>query len=163
MMQRNQESARIVVLGAGLQGNIVVTDLLDPELSPGEKSVIIADYDYNKAKVIGDRFGIHAVQCDVSDHDQLIRTIRGSNVVINCVQYNWNIAVMKACIEVKAHYIDLGGLFHVTRQQFELDQEFRVAGLTAVLGMGSTPGTMNVMAGYAAEQLDTVREAHASH
>jgi saccharopine dehydrogenase-like NADP-dependent oxidoreductase len=68
---------------------------------------------------------------------------------------------MKACLEVKAHYIDLGGLFHVTRKQFELHDEFVKAGLTAVCGMGSTPGTMNVMAGYAANLLDTVSEAHA--
>jgi saccharopine dehydrogenase (NAD+, L-lysine-forming) len=68
---------------------------------------------------------------------------------------------MRACLEVKAHYIDLGGLFHVTRKQFELHDEFVKAGLTAVLGMGSTPGTMNVMAGYAASKLDTIKEAHA--
>ena len=49
----------------------------------------------------------------------------------------------------------------MTRKQFELHEEFKKAGLTAVLGMGSTPGTMNVMAGYAASKLDTVKEAHA--
>ncbi|NLD18686.1 MAG: hypothetical protein GX663_00340 [Clostridiales bacterium] len=57
---------------------------------------------------------------------------------------------MKACLEVYAHYIDLGGLFHVTKKQLELEEDFKKTGLTAVLGMGSTPGTMNVMAGYAA-------------
>jgi len=152
---------KIAVLGAGLQGNIVVTDLCDPILSPGAKDIIICDYDLAKAKNVGERFGIAYSQCDVSDHEQLISVIKGSEIVINCVQYNWNIAIMKACLEIGAHYIDLGGLFHVTRKQFELHDDFRNAGLTAVLGMGSTPGTMNVMAGYAASFLDTVEEAHA--
>ncbi|MEI3518015.1 MAG: hypothetical protein V8R14_00590 [Clostridia bacterium] len=49
----------------------------------------------------------------------------------------------------------------MTKKQLELNDRFREAGLTAVLGMGSTPGTMNVMAGYAASQLDTIEEAKA--
>lgn len=152
---------KLVILGAGLQGGIVATDLCDPQLSPGEKDLTICDYDFAKAKEIADKLRIKALKCDVTDHDALIETIKGANVVINCVQYNWNVDIMRACLEVNAHYIDLGGLFHVTREQFALHEDFKSAGLTAVLGMGSTPGTMNVMAGYAASKLDTVREAHA--
>ena len=152
---------KIVVLGAGIQGNIAVTDLCDQDLSPGHKDIVIADYDYLKAKAVAERLGVGAVHCDVTDHEKLTETIQGADVVINCVQYNWNVDIMKACLKVKAHYIDMGGLFHVTRKQFELHDDFVNAGLTAVLGMGSTPGTMNVMAGYAADQLDTVKEAHA--
>ena len=152
---------KIVVLGAGLQGNIAVTDLCDQQLSPGKKDITVADYDFAKAKDVAERLGVKAAECDVTVHDKLVSVIRGADVVINCVQYNWNIDIMKACLEVKAHYIDMGGLFHVTRKQFELHEDFLKAGLTAVLGMGSTPGTMNVMAGYAASKLDTVREAHA--
>ena len=152
---------KIVLLGAGLQGNICCTDLCDPELSPGEKEITVADYDFEKAKEVADKFGLKAVQLDVRDHDKLIEVITGADVVINCVQYNWNIDIMRACLAVKAHYIDLGGLFHVTKQQLELDEEFKAAGLTAVLGMGSTPGTMNVMGGYAASLLDTIYEGKA--
>lgn len=152
---------KIVVLGAGLQGNIVVTDLSDPVLSPGSKDITICDINFKKAEEIGKRFSIKAVQCDVANHDRLKDVIGGADVVVNCVQYNWNVDIMKACLAVRAHYIDLGGLFHVTRKQFELHEEFLAKDLIAVLGMGSTPGTMNVMAGYGAGRLDTVREAHA--
>lgn len=152
---------KIALLGAGLQGNICCTDLCDKELSPAEKEIIVADYDYDKAKEVADKFGLKAVQLDVRDHDKLVETIKGSDVVINCVQYNWNIDIMRACLEVHAHYIDLGGLFHVTKKQLELSDEFKEAGLTAVLGMGSTPGTMNVMGGYAASKLDTIKEGKA--
>ncbi|MCQ4638009.1 saccharopine dehydrogenase NADP-binding domain-containing protein [Anaerovorax odorimutans] len=152
---------KLIILGAGIQGSIVATDLCDKELSPDEKDVTICDYDFAKAREVADRLGIKALQCDVSDHDALISIIKGADVVLNCVQYNWNIDIMRACLVVGAHYVDLGGLFHVTKKQFDLHEEFKKAGLTAVLGMGSTPGTMNVMAGYAASRLDTVREAHA--
>lgn len=152
---------KIVILGAGLQGDIVATDLCDKELSKDAKEIIIADNNFDKAERVAAKFGLKAVKCDVTDQNTLIETIKGAEVVINCVQYNWNISVMKACLEVKAHYIDLGGLFHVTREQFKLHDDFIQAGLIAILGMGSTPGTMNVMAGYAASLLDTIKEAHA--
>lgn len=152
---------KIVILGAGIQGNITCTDLCDMELSPGQKDITIADYDYRKAEEVGKRLNVKSAQCDVTDPRRLIETVQGADVVINCVQYNWNVDIMKACLEVGSHYIDLGGLFHVTRKQFELHEDFLKKGLTAVLGMGSTPGTMNVMAGFAASKLDRVLEAHA--
>jgi saccharopine dehydrogenase-like NADP-dependent oxidoreductase len=45
---------KLVILGAGLQGNITATDLCDPELSPGQKEITIADLDFSKAKAAGD-------------------------------------------------------------------------------------------------------------
>lgn len=152
---------KMVILGAGLQGNICCTDLCDPELSPMEKEITIADYDYDRAKNVADKFGLQVVQLDVRDGVMLREVIKDADVVLNCVQYNWNVDIMRACLDVHANYIDLGGLFHVTAKQLELDEEFKTAGLTAVLGMGSTPGTMNVMAGYAASKLDTIYEGKA--
>ena len=150
---------KIVILGAGIQGGVVAMDLCDKELSPGEKDITICDYDLKKAEEAAKSLGIKAAQVDVTKHEALVNSIKGADVVINCVQYDWNVNIMKACLEVGANYIDLGGLFHVTRKQFELHDEFKKAGLIAVLGMGSTPGTMNVMAGYAVSKLDTVETA----
>jgi saccharopine dehydrogenase-like NADP-dependent oxidoreductase len=72
------------------------------------------------------------------------------------VHYYFNLDVMRACLEVGAHYTDLGGLFHLTRKQLQLHDEFAKAGITAVLCMGSAPGVPNVQARYAADRLDTV-------
>ena len=60
---------------------------------------------------------------------------------------------MEVALAAGAHYVDLGGLFHVAREQLGLDERFREAGLLAVLGMGSTPGKTNVMAARAVELL----------
>lgn len=151
---------KIVVLGAGIQGSITAMDLVDPVVSPGEREVVLCDYDYAKAKKVADQYGIKALQVDVTDPVSLKNAISGADVVINCVQYNWNLDIMKACIVAKAHYMDLGGLFHITKKQMEMDEEFKKAGLLAVLGIGSSPGIMNVMAGYAAEELDTIKAAN---
>ena len=152
--------SKIVILGAGIQGSIVATDLCDRELSPIEKDLTIVDYDEKKAREVGEKLGIKYQQCDVGDTESLDKLLQGSEVVINCVQYNWNIKIMEACLRSHSHYIDLGGLFHTTKKQFVLHEQFKDAGLIAVLGMGSTPGTTNVMAGYAASQLDTISDAN---
>ena len=61
---------------------------------------------------------------------------------------------MDACLRAGTSYVDLGGLYHVTRRQLELDEAFRSAKLTAVLGCGSAPGKTNLLARAAVERLD---------
>lgn len=83
--------------------------------------------------------------------------LSGSSVIINCTIYAFNLAIMEAAIEARVHYIDLGGLFHMTKKQLPLHQRFKDAGLLAILGLGSTPGTTNVMAAWAASRLNQVK------
>ena len=90
---------------------------------------------------------------DARDPDSLAAALRGAQVCVNCADYRLNIEVMQAARAAGAHYLDLGGLFHVTRTQLELDGEFRAAGLTAILGMGSAPGKTNLLARAAVERL----------
>ena len=150
---------KIVVLGgAGLMGRIAVKDLAASE---GPQQVVIADRDMDLAHKVADllpkgRSKVSIVQTDVTDHDQLVDTLRGADVVLNAVHYYFNLEVMRACLEVGANYTDLGGLFHLTRKQLALHDEFAAAGLTAVLCMGSAPGIPNVQARYGADRLDTV-------
>ena len=81
--------------------------------------------------------------------------------MVNATQHFWNITVMHAAAAAHVHYTDMGGLFHVTKQQVELHEEFRKAGVTAVVAMGGAPGVTNILAKYGADRLDVVEEAHA--
>jgi saccharopine dehydrogenase-like NADP-dependent oxidoreductase len=90
---------------------------------------------------------------DARDAASLERALEGSAVVVNAADYRLNLDVMRGALAVGAHYVDLGGLFHVTRQQLDLDEQFRTAGLTAVLGLGSAPGKTNLLAAAAAQRL----------
>jgi lysine 6-dehydrogenase len=97
-----------------------------------------------------------ATACDVRDIAGLTKLLTGADVVLNATDYPFNLDVMRAALAAKIPYADLGGLFHMTRKQYELHDAFAEAGLTAVLGIGSTPGITNILARVAADQLDTV-------
>ncbi len=90
---------------------------------------------------------------DARDADSLARALDGAAVCVNCADYRLNLDVMHACVAAGCHYVDLGGLFHMTLRQLELDEAFRGAGLTAILGMGSAPGKTNLLARAAVERL----------
>ena len=91
---------------------------------------------------------------DASDRDAVRSALDGASVCVNCAAYRLNLDVMHGALDAGAHYVDLGGLYHMTRRQLALDEPFRAAGLTAVLGMGSAPGKTNLLAVAAARRLD---------
>jgi lysine 6-dehydrogenase len=64
--------------------------------------------------------------------------------------------VLRACIQEKVHYADLGGLFHMTRKMLALNAEAEAAGITAIAGIGGTPGVTNLLARLAVDRLDRV-------
>jgi saccharopine dehydrogenase-like NADP-dependent oxidoreductase len=92
-------------------------------------------------------------QLDATDPTSLARGLEGSSVVVNAADYRLNLAVMRGALGAGAHYVDLGGLYHVTAQQLELDGEFSERGVGALLGMGSAPGKTNLLTAAAAARL----------
>ena len=153
-----------VVGGAGAMGRITVRDLVET-CAPSDE-VLVADFDVAQARALAaglageGRPRVRAVGIDVADRAGAVRALAGAFVVVNAVQYQLNLAVMEAALAVGAHYVDMGGLFHMTRKQLELDARFQAAGRTAILGMGAAPGIANVLARHGAERLDEVREIH---
>ena len=100
-----------------------------------------------------------ATTCDANDVGSLSKSLAGYDVCANAANHTVNLNVMKACLEAGVHYADLGGLFHVTRRQLEMDAEFRKRDLVALLGIGAAPGITSVLAGRCAQLLDTIEEA----
>lgn len=152
---------RIAVIGAGAMGRWAVKEL---GLSPEVEEVVVGDYNEERAREVAASHGggkARPVFVDARDRESVKKAIAGCDAMVNATQHFWNVEVMHAAAAAGVHYTDMGGLFHVTRQQVELDGEFRAAGVTAVIAMGGAPGVTNILAKYGAERLDTVEEAHA--
>lgn len=95
-------------------------------------------------------------QADLNDHNDLVRLLDDYDACLNGSSHHFNLKVMAACVESRTHYTDFGGLFHWARQQLEMHEQFKEAGITGIVGSGSAPGIVNVMARYAYDRLDKV-------
>ena len=155
----------VVVGGAGAMGRWTVRDLTESE---GVDEVVVADLDGSRAREAAGwaaaRSGsngtaqVGGLALDAGDGEVLRRAFDGADVVCNCAVHATNLAVMEACADAGTHYVDLGGLYHTTRRQLALHDRFVAAGVTAVVGMGGSPGTTNVLAALAGRGLEVVEE-----
>ncbi len=150
---------KVVILGGyGAMAQSTVPDLL---ASPGVDRVGIAGRNAKKAnsfaKAQKDDRAV-AVPVDARDSAALVRDLKNWDCVINSSWYDLNVPITEAAIDAGIHYCDLGGLYHQTLRQLELDKRAKDAGVTCVLGIGSTPGTMNVMGMYGASKMDRVHK-----
>jgi saccharopine dehydrogenase (NAD+, L-lysine-forming) len=144
-----------VLGGAGAMGRAAVFDL-----ARAGQPVRLLEADPSAADAVARRYGrgrVEVLRADARDPAALARRLRGAAVLINCAPYRLNLEVMEAALRAGCHYVDLGGLFHTTRRQLKLHGRFRRAGLLAVLGMGSAPGIVNVLARASADPLRRVR------
>src|SRR2546427_10145928 len=122
-----------------------IPDLL---ASPGVERVGIAGRSAAKAKAFAaaQRDGrATAVPVDARDSAALARELKRWDCVINSTWYDLNVPIMEAAIEAGGDYFDLGGLYHQTLRQLKLDARARDAGVTCVLGIGSTPRTKDAL------------------
>ncbi|HEY8193319.1 MAG TPA: saccharopine dehydrogenase NADP-binding domain-containing protein [Gaiellaceae bacterium] len=90
---------------------------------------------------------------DASDPESVARGLDGATVVVNAADYRLNLPVMRGALGAGAHYVDLGGLYHVTNEQLALDGEFAERAVGALLGMGSAPGKTNLLTAAAVSRL----------
>jgi saccharopine dehydrogenase (NAD+, L-lysine-forming) len=140
------------VLGAG--GTIAPAIVRDLAESDEASSLLLLDLDGERAAAVAERHGQGKARAAAVDaRAGLARELDGVELLVNSASYRVNLDAMRACLEAGCHYLDLGGLYHMTARQLELDGEFRDAGLLALLGMGSSPGKTNVMAVRAAKEL----------
>lgn len=152
---------KILVLGgSGSMGSVAVRDLAE---SSEVSEVVIGDRDIKKtqelcARIKSEKVSVRGI--DVLDHDNLVESMRGLDVVANATWYEYNLDVTKAAIEARINYTDLGGLYYMTLKQLELNDSAKDVGVTAILGCGLAPGLTNVLARHGANKLDRVKEIH---
>jgi saccharopine dehydrogenase (NAD+, L-lysine-forming) len=154
---------KVPLVGAGGQGAPCASILAsDPEVS----AILLGDIDLDLANKVKDRIEsdkIAAVRLDAGDVDELQAAARGVDAVINLTVIRFNPNIMQAALNNGAHYVDTATDEPIWGQLLRgeplyLDQEFKDAGLTALIGCGATPGITNVLARHACDKLDRVDE-----
>jgi saccharopine dehydrogenase-like NADP-dependent oxidoreductase len=136
---------RVAVLGAG--GTIapaIVRDLADSEEVTAMRKAEAVAMEHGGGKA-------QARQADATS--DLAEHLEGMEVLVNSAAYRINLAAMRACLDAGCHYMDLGGLYHVAKEQLQLSGEFEQRGKLALLGIGSAPGKTNLLAARAVREL----------
>jgi lysine 6-dehydrogenase len=146
--------SRVAVVGAGgIIGPAIVATLAEED---AVSEIVCLDMNGDRAGEVAALHGRGKATggaLDIRDGEASAWALDGATVMVNTASYRINLAAMEAALAAGCHYVDLGGLFHVTLEQVKLDARFRDAGLLAVLGMGSAPGKTSVMAARAVELL----------
>lgn len=153
---------KVAVLGAGgTIGRAIVRDLAE---SAEVDQLLLIDADLPAAEAVAaEQAAAKGVAIGLDARAGLAAAIAGCEVLVNAASYRVNLEAMEAALEAGTHYIDLGGLYHMTARQLELDERFIAADRLAALGMGASPGKTNVMAERAIRELgEKVLEIHVS-
>ena len=128
----------------------------DAATSDGVERVILVDRDAGGAAEIAAAHANVELREPGEGAAGMLAALAGADAVVNAATHRLNVSVMEACLEVGAHYTDLGGLYYYAIEQYELDEAFRRAGLSAAISMGAAPGITNMLAAAAVAELDTV-------
>jgi saccharopine dehydrogenase-like NADP-dependent oxidoreductase len=147
-------------------GRIAARDLA--ETAPAGCTVVVADADATVAarvmRSLPHARGVvlRSASVDAAEARRVAALLRSVKAfaILNATHHRFNMPVMDAALAARAHYCDLGGLFHHTRRQLRRHAAWKRADLLALLGIGAAPGIVNVLARSAADTMDIVREIH---
>jgi len=146
--------------GCGDMGRMAVAILLE---STKINSITIADINITLANAIVELTGsnkLTATQIDVTDRKKLVELMVSHDIVINTVgpYYKFGKPILEAAIEAKKPYFDICDDWRPTLELLELSDKAKEAGITAIIGIGASPGLTNLMAVLAYNELDEVDE-----
>ena len=154
----------LIIGGFGGMGQGVARDMIKQERV---ESVILADLYPDPERLsakLRDSDKTTLVKMDVGDHAGMVKAFKEVNVVINTAGpfYKTAVPVARAAVEAKVNYIDICDDYEGTEILFnsDIDKLAKEAGIIVLTGMGSDPGTNNVLVKWYADRLDQVDDIY---
>ncbi len=148
--------AKVTVLGGcGAVGSVAVKSLAAQDLFSG---IRIGDVNMARAREIIQETGsgkVSAVKVNAEDPASIRKAIRGSDIVLNCVGpfYKSVKTILGVMIEDRVNYVDICDDVDVTLDILKMHRAAKKAGITALIGMGASPGVTNLLAKLVADTL----------
>ncbi len=148
--------SKVTILGGcGSVGSIASAMLASTDIF---SEVVIADINLEKLLEMVHRLrtsNLSAAEFDADCPESIKKVIAGSSVVLNCVgpYYKYGPIILKAVIESKINYVDICDDFDATEILLAMDEDAKRAGISALIGMGSSPGIANILVRLCADLL----------
>jgi saccharopine dehydrogenase (NAD+, L-lysine-forming) len=147
---------KIIVLGGcGAVGSVAVSTLAS---LPDFSEIIIGDINIERAHRIIAELGsqkVKALQVDAGDPKSLKSAVAKADIVLNCIGpfYIFGPKILKAAIEARKSYVDICDDVDATIEILKMNAAAQQSNITALIGMGSSPGVTNLLAKFAADNL----------
>jgi len=151
--------SKVMIIGAGGVGGVVAHKCA--QLSDVFTEIVLASRTETKCKAIAGQLSrpISTAQVNADNVPALVELLRQEKpeLVINVALPYQDLTIMDACLEAGVHYLDTANYEPIDTAQFEYrwqwdyQQRFVDAGLTALLGCGFDPGATNVFTAYLAK------------
>jgi len=152
---------KALVLGAGGMGRYAARTAAGFEFVD---ELVVADLDETTACRFAEELDgpTRGERVDVTDDADLARVMDGVSVVLNTVGPFFRLGppVLRAAIRAGCHYLDINDDWESTEAMLAMADQARQRGVTAVIGMGASPGMSNLLGVTAIRELDEVREVY---
>ena len=147
--------AKVIVLGGcGAVGSVAVKTLAAQDMF---SQIVIGDWNIARAEALAKDLGpkVSAVKVNAENSESIKAAIKGCDIVLNCVGpfYKTVKTILSAVIELRINYVDICDDVDVTIDILNMDSQAKAAGISAVIGMGNSPGISNLLGKFAAENL----------
>ena len=142
---------RALILGGGMVGSAMAMDLA----SDSGFDVTVADVRPQVLQQLHRAYGVQTQQADLSDPTQIHRLCGSADIVVGALSSAMGMQTLRTMIETKTPYVDIS---FMAEDPLPLRDEALAAGVPIVVDCGVAPGTSNMIAGYAAAELDPCEE-----
>jgi saccharopine dehydrogenase (NAD+, L-lysine-forming) len=149
-------SGKVIVLGGcGAVGSVAVKTLAAQDVF---SKILIGDMNMARAREIiaeSKSKTVSAVKVNAEDPASIKRAIKGCDIVLNCVGpfYKSVKTVLGAVLESGINYVDICDDVDVTMDILKKNASAKKAGISAVIGMGASPGVTNLFAKFVSDTL----------
>jgi saccharopine dehydrogenase-like NADP-dependent oxidoreductase len=148
-----------LVGGAGEVGAEIARDLAGVREI---ETLVVADVDAERAAVLARELapqhpGVSALGLDIWDRESALDCLAGVDVLMNCTSFTQFDRVLALAAEAAVDYADL-----ISEPGDEHRGAAERAGITAISGLGASPGLSNVLVRHAADSLDELHEVEIS-
>ena len=128
------------------------------------ESITIADLVEASAKEFASDFDhrVSGISLDVSDSKAMAETFEHHDIVLNTTGpfFRFGKPVLEAALNSNCHYMDICDDWEPAEEMLMLDGEAKSKNLTAIVGLGASPGLTNLLALLAMNQLDEVEKVY---
>jgi saccharopine dehydrogenase (NAD+, L-lysine-forming) len=150
----------LIVGGCGAQARPAIERLIAGDVF---SQIVIGDINQILAEQLLQDLGstkVSASLVDAFDHSGMVQAMSEVDVVMNCSgpYHLLGVRVLKAAIEAGRHFVDYCDDVTPTLEMLELSEQAKEKGITAIIGLGVSPGYFNLLAKDASDRLDTTRE-----